>query len=293
MAARVLRRAMAGMLAVLLAGCGLSDYESLMRGSQERIKRFTEESEALGDPITVPTKRVPPKESPPDSKASAKDAGKSPTTAKKDTGKSPTTSKDTGKSSTPAKDPAKDLREPIIRYPFFLRLPRGIRPTADLEPKFDLVYRYPRGASVPVLPFARTPNDTAAKPAASADLLLNGPVSGIVEVYLAFGKEPQGVFVDKVARLLPRTGDMTGTVTSVEVPERKEPLSFDLREFNDAQSAWAVYAHNEGVGTVAIVFRMERGQKAALGRQLELSLATLAMGNEASSVAASYALRPK
>jgi hypothetical protein len=287
MTARALQRAMGGVLAVLLAGCGLSDYESLMRTSQDRIKRFSEESEVLGDPITVPTKRMAPPATAADSKASGKDSKTAKDTKSvKDppkTAKDTKSAKDGGKVSATAKEAPKEVREAVIKYPFFLRLPKGLRTTADLEPKFELVYRYPR-TGVPALSAKVPPN---------AELPIVGSASGIPEVYLAFGNDPQAAFVDKVARLLPRSGDVMGTTASIEVPDRKEPLSFDVREFNDSQSAWAVYAHGENSTTVAIIYRMEKAQKDSLKRIVEMSLASLAMGSEASSVASSYAHRPK
>jgi len=228
-----LRRVTAGLLAVLIAGCGLSDYEGRMRAAQERVARFTDESEMLGPQVAIPTKLVV---------------------------------------STPAKDPqgkkdpkgAKDQKPPtpgterrnVITYPFYLRLPRGIRPTPDPDARFDLVYRYPKSGN-----------------------------SGFAEVYLAFGTEPPTTFADRVARVFPRGAEpVVPSQKEVTVPGRQQALTFDVREFNDAQTAWSVCAHSEGNSTIAIVYRMDKAQKPALQNVVELSLSTLAMGTEAEQV---------
>jgi hypothetical protein len=275
MISSVLRRWPAGLLALLIAGCGLSDYEKLMQATQDRVKRFDDETERLGDPVIIPTKRVPPKEAPVDPKAT-KDP-KTPSTAKdpKPVAKDPKAPKAT-------KEPAKEQREAVIKYPFFLRLPRVLRNTPDLEPKAGLLYRYPK-------------TGYAVSTAATSEFTVVGNASGIIEAYLAFGNEPQAQFVDRVIKVIPHNSDaITGMSTRIDVIDRKEQLSFDVREFNDSQSAWSVYAHTEGTVTVAIAFRMEKAAKANLVQQVvELSLSTLAMGSEASNVIDSFNHRPK
>jgi hypothetical protein len=44
-------------VAALACGCGLSEYESLMANSQERVRRFEEENKNLDDPIKWPEKK--------------------------------------------------------------------------------------------------------------------------------------------------------------------------------------------------------------------------------------------
>jgi hypothetical protein len=249
-------------LAVLIAGCGLSDYESRMRTVQERVSRFTEESSSLGEPVAVPTRLVVINPPAPDPKAAA---------ASKDQKTSPGTSKDS-KSGKDQKSGAKEQkssapsteRRKVVSYSFFLRLPRGIRPTPDNDAKYDGAYRYPK----------------------------DGQTTGVIEVYLSFGSEPQGVFADKVVRAMPRNSDPVAVRTvDIPVPERAEPLHFDVRDFNDASTSWSVYAHTEGTSTVAITYRMLPAQKSAADPVINLSLSTLAIGAEADQVLQSIAQR--
>jgi hypothetical protein len=46
---------MAGLVALLAAGCGLNEYETLMRKTQDRVQRFDEENRLLGEPLVAPT----------------------------------------------------------------------------------------------------------------------------------------------------------------------------------------------------------------------------------------------
>jgi hypothetical protein len=107
----------------------------------------------------------------------------------------------------------------------------------------------------------------------------------VAEVYLAFGSDPQANFADKVARYFPHNSEPITTRT-VEIPVvgREQPLNFDVREFSDGQSAWSVFSHGEGTSTVAIVFKIDKGQKSAVSSLLDLCLSTLAMGTEADQV---------
>lgn len=50
-------RLASGLLVVVAAGCGLSEYEAMMRGAQEQVARYDEEAEYLGDPLVVPKKK--------------------------------------------------------------------------------------------------------------------------------------------------------------------------------------------------------------------------------------------
>jgi hypothetical protein len=251
------------LLACLIAGCGLADYEEQMRRTQDRVERFREESEVLGDPISIPTMKEPRKDttpppSPPPPPPKSKDGGKD---------------QKGGKDSS--KDAQKEKRVPVIQYPFFLRLPRGIRTVADAEPRGELAFRYPR-ANAP------KPGEPPPRPG-------DPSTGGFIEVYLAFGSEAAPIFADKVTKIFPHsTEGMQSSKKDVTVPERKQPMSFDVREFNDGSTAWSLYAHTEGVSTVAIAYHMDKAQKANLGRTIELSLATMAMGQEANAVFASY-----
>jgi hypothetical protein len=269
---KMLRRVTAGFLATLIGGCGLADYEAEMRTAQDRVERFTEESDLLGDAITIPTMKEPPQKDtiiaaqPP----KAKEAPKPPKAGAKDT------PKESGK------DAAKEKRVPAIRYSLFLRLPRGIRTTAEPDPQFDLVFHLPRGAS------------PSAKPGPFSMEKAPPALGGFLEVYLAFGTEASTTFVDRVANVFPHGSEpVMASKPDVVVPERREPLSFDLREFTDARSTWSVYAHTEGNSTVAIVYRVDKEQKKNAARAIQLSLSTLAIGPEADAVTASYARRPK
>jgi hypothetical protein len=199
----------------------------------------------------------------------------------------PSQTKETNKDPKAApKEPAKEVREPVIRYAFFLRFPRGIRPTADPEARADLVYRYPRASSL------TTAAGTGAKPAETqarspSDLSVPPGVTGFIDAFLAFGNEPAAAFADKVVKTFTPSPVSPNSV-SITVPERRDPLTFELREFNDGQTVWSVYAYSEGSATVAIIYRMEKSKKASLERDVELSLATLAIGAEANSVTKSY-----
>jgi hypothetical protein len=271
---RALRQVGGGILAILIAGCGLSDYESRMRATQDRVARYTEEMNSLGEPVAVPTRLVVISAPAPDPKA-AKPAGKD---QKSSTGSTKDSKTSTGKDqkSGASKDqkagsgkeqkstvPTTERRK-VISYSFYLRLPRGIRSTPELDPRYELAYRYPR----------------------------TGQTTGVAEVYLAFGTDPQATFVDKVARVFPRNADgMTAKPVDISVPERAEPLHFDMREFSDGATNWLVYAHTEGNSTVAIVYRVTKAQKAAADSVIDLSLSTLAMGAEADQVAQSLGQR--
>ena len=58
MTIKALRYLTAILLATLIAGCGLQEYESRMRATQERVSKYTEEMDALGEPVAIPTKIV-------------------------------------------------------------------------------------------------------------------------------------------------------------------------------------------------------------------------------------------
>jgi hypothetical protein len=248
------------LLATLIAGCGLQDYENRMRATQERVSKYNDETDALGEPVTIPTKLVVIGGTTADPKAAkpgAKDQKTGSTTAKDS--KTPPAKEQ--KSTTPTTE-----RKKIISYTLFLRLPKGIRPTPDPDPRFEQTYHYPRSS----------------------------PTSGVADVYLAFGSDPQANFADKVARYFPRNGEpITARAVDVPVLGREQPLNFDVREFNDAQSTWSVYSHGEGSSTLAIVFRVDKSQKAAATPAVDLSLSTLAMGSEADAVIASLGERQR
>ena len=250
MTIKALRYLTAILLATLIAGCGLQEYESRMRATQERVSKYTEEMDALGEPVAIPTKIVVIGGTTADPKAAkpaAKDAKTPPAKEQKST--TPTTE-----------------RKKIIGYSLYLRLPKGIRPTPELDPRYEQTYRYPKA----------------------------GPTQGVAEVYLAFGSDPQAAFADKVARYFPRnTEPMTARTADVAVLGREQPLNFDVREFSDAQSAWSVYSHGEGNSTLAIVFRVDKAQKGTASPILDLSLSTLAMGAEADQVTASLGERQR
>jgi hypothetical protein len=265
-----LRRAAGGLLALLVVGCGLSTYEDGMRATRKRVERYDEELPVLGDPVTPPVKRVVTKEPAPKA-----EAGKDP------------------KKGAP-KETVKEEKKPVIDYPFFFRPPRGIRSTPDADPVNGLAYHYSKAGGALAIPgvggIPAAPKGGVG-PAEPAGAL---PV-GFTDLYLAFSNEPAGIFADKVVKALKDfyhgTDPVTAKQRAVDVPDRKEPLNFEMREFNDAQTAWTVFAHSESGQTVAIVYRTEKARKGALDRPMELSLATLAMGAEASWVANSYAKR--
>jgi hypothetical protein len=52
------RRLALGLLLLAVPACGLSDYERLMRESQEREKFFQDEQKYLGKPVEMPTHQV-------------------------------------------------------------------------------------------------------------------------------------------------------------------------------------------------------------------------------------------
>jgi hypothetical protein len=52
-----LRNLGAGLLLLSLSACGLSDYENLMRQTQEREARFREEQKNLAEPVKVPKRK--------------------------------------------------------------------------------------------------------------------------------------------------------------------------------------------------------------------------------------------
>jgi hypothetical protein len=267
MTTKALRRETVALLALLIAGCGLSDYEGLMRSAQERVSRAEEEAENLGDPVTLPTRLVVTRQPSPDARG--------------------TTSAGNQKGSSAGTTSAPE-RKPVIAYPFFLRLPRSMRPTPDPDSRMDLVYRYPKAGSKGSMP-ALDP----AKSVASSDLPPSGPISGVFEAFLAFGTEPAGAFADKVVRAFPASSEITTSTKLESVPDRAEAVSYDAREFSDNRTAWAVYTRTEGNSTVAVVYRMDKAQRAALDHLVELSLSTLAIGREAEAVRNSYARRPK
>ena len=52
------RSASVALLAVLLAGCGLAEYEDKMVASQARVQRFDDDNKYLGEPLAVPLRKV-------------------------------------------------------------------------------------------------------------------------------------------------------------------------------------------------------------------------------------------
>jgi hypothetical protein len=269
--------------AVLLAGCGLSDYERQMELAQDRVKRFNDENELLNlESVAPPTRRVVPKEPPPDPKAPPKDPKAKDPKAGAPKAKDPKAPKETGKTT---KEPAKEQREPIFKHAFFLRLPRGFQSIAEPSPRFDIAYRYPKAGIAGAMPPAKV-----ATPAGEVPFPTGGGLIG--EIYLAFGVEPQATFVDRVAKSLPRNTEPTpSNPVNIGVVDRREALAFDVREFSDSQSTWLVYAHGDGAETAAVVFRVDKSQRAAAIPLIELCLGTFAIGPEAESVARSYSGR--
>jgi hypothetical protein len=273
---RGLRRVAGGLLALMILGCGLGKYEDEMRAAQNRVDRFQEEANVLGDPVAIPLKRVV--------VTVPADTTKKDGLLKKDDKKAP----------PPPKETAKEEKKPVIEYPFFFRPPRAIRSVADPEPVGGIAYRYPKVGGALVVPGtkpAATP--TTAKPGTGPDLTVAGPsATGFLDMFLAFSNEPAGIFADKLIKVFPRTSDsVTVSQRPIDVPDRRDPISYDLREFTDAQSAWSIFVHNENGQSVAVVFRVEKARKGSLDRAIELSLATLAMWQEAGTVSASYARR--
>jgi hypothetical protein len=55
MPARHTRPILLTLLGLLLAGCGVADYEARMKETQQRIKQYEEESKLLGAPVSPPT----------------------------------------------------------------------------------------------------------------------------------------------------------------------------------------------------------------------------------------------
>jgi hypothetical protein len=216
-----------GLLAVLLAGCGLADYEARMEDTQAQVDRFDEERRTLADPIEIPTRRMV------------------------------------------AKD-GKESKVPAINHPFFFRPPIGIRPTAEPDAVFGPAYRFPRTGS-----------------------------TGFTDVFLVFGNEPAAVFVDKVVKAFPRNIDpVQSSKFEVTVPNRfgpgaEQPLTFEVRDFNDAKANWTACARTEGNATTVVVFRMEKGKRKELEPAMKMSLSTLAVGPEADLVKKSYADRAR
>jgi hypothetical protein len=244
MAIKIMRYLTAGLLATVIAGCGLQEYESRMYAAQQRVARYNDELDALAEPITIPTRLVVVGGASPDPKA-----GKDQKSGTAKDGKTPAKEQ---KSSTPTTE-----RRKVISYSLFLRLPRGIRSTPDPDPRYEQTYRYPK----------------------------SGQTTGVAEVYLAFGSDPQAAFADKVARYFPHNAEpITARTIDIPVVGREQPLNFDVREFSDGQSAWSVFSHGEGTSTVAIVFKIDKAQKSAVTSLLDLCLSTLAMGTEADQV---------
>jgi hypothetical protein len=260
-----LRRAAGGLLALLVVGCGLSTYEDAMRATRNRVARYDEELPALGDPVQPPTKRVVTKEAP-----------------KAELGKDP-------KKGAP-KETVKEEKKPVIDYAFFFRPPRGIRATPDADPVGGLAYHYAKAGGALAIPgVGSTP--TAPKGGVGPTDSAAGAVLpvGFTDLYLAFSNEPAGILADKVVKnFYHGTDPVTAKQRAVDVPDRKEPLNFEVREFNDPTTAWTVCVHNENGQSVAIVYRTEKVRRGALEKPMELSLATLAMGGEASFVSNSY-----
>ncbi len=266
-----------GLLALMILGCGLGKYEDEMRSTQTRVARFEEEANVLGDPVTIPLKRVV-------------------VTVPADTTKKDSFLKKDDKKAPPPKETTKEEKKPVIDYPFFFRPPRAIRSVADPEPVGGIAYRYPKTGGPLVVPGtkpAATP--TTAKPGTGPDLTVTGPsATGFLDMFLAFSNEPAGTFADKLIKVFPRTSDsVTVGRRDIDVLDRRDPISYDLREFTDAQSAWSIFVHNENGQSVAVVFRVEKARKDNdnLKRAIELSLATLATGLEANAVSNSYSRR--
>jgi hypothetical protein len=55
MPARHTRLMLVPLLGLLLAGCGVAEYEARMKEAQQRIKQYDEESKLLTSPVAVPT----------------------------------------------------------------------------------------------------------------------------------------------------------------------------------------------------------------------------------------------
>src|SRR5688572_15142530 len=55
MPARRTRPILLPLLGLLLAGCGVAEYEARMKEAQQRIKQYDEESKLLTTPVALPT----------------------------------------------------------------------------------------------------------------------------------------------------------------------------------------------------------------------------------------------
>lgn len=150
----------------------------------------------------------------------------------------------------------------------FYRPPREIQPTCANPdaPTGGLLHHYPN------------PREAGKDVAAAGG-------GALTDLYLALAREDARTtfksFVEDVLRSFPRTQEGVVEQQRQVQPPEGQPRVFTYRGFTDGKSSYAAYFLERDRTFVALVFRLEGKAPAALTPVLELSLQTLALGEDA------------
>jgi hypothetical protein len=147
----------------------------------------------------------------------------------------------------------------------FFRPPRGIRKTAEGEPRDGLLYRYPprAGGAGPFL---------------------------FVEVAVAANRPD---FADEVLRHYQPSGPVLAFGPgNPRPPEYRTPLRFDTREFDGDEATYSVNVYQGAAAQVAVTFAVAKGQRAAADGALNRSLESLGLGEDADRLRQEYRTAP-
>jgi len=191
----------------------------------------------------------------------------------------------------PKKEGEDEVR-PVVEI--FFRPPRGVRQLFDAKPLDGLLYRYGRKPYVPPPPpihFADTP--------APRRVIIHEPVPGIQEVLVAWqvpdpNKKQLELkeFAGQVLKLLPIAKADKPLYTRAANSPGRPPFSFQTYDVEDQAGNHLSVNFVMGTKTfVAIVYKIEKGKKAAADKAIQLSLETLAVDEDVSQARNSYSKR--
>jgi hypothetical protein len=195
--------------ALLLAGCGLADYEGRMSSEAARVQRWDEEDKQLGAPIKMPEL------------------------------------------------PKRDGKEQS--WNVFLRLPRNVGDTPATEPNSKQAQLY------------------------GGLLAQYGGGSGMPFVFLGVGEQK-----DYATTVLSKFPTSPPAFETVVVKGPSHEVALKRKTFDDANWSYSANFSEHGNVTVAVIYCMDKGAGSRFSRAIELSLATLAQGDEANRSGGAY-----
>jgi hypothetical protein len=134
---------------------------------------------------------------------------------------------------------------------FFLRLPKGIRTTAEKDNEAQFLYTYPSTGSA------------------------SGP---FVEVQVAVGDQKD--FAVDVKRRFPAK-EINSQKRQMTNPLHQQPTTFDTTELEDAQYFYSINIYRDEKKQIAIVYKVASQQRETAAKTIRKSLESFAVDQEA------------